>query len=71
VQAIADKKVSVKEKRIDEAVGDTKTPKRSEISDSTRGISAGPSQRSKATFANDSMLEDSMNLRSTGLVVAR
>jgi hypothetical protein len=72
VQAIADKEVSVKEKRIkqDGVAGDIKTPKRSEVSDLTRSISAGPSQRSEATFADDGMLEDGFDSRSTGRLMA-
>jgi hypothetical protein len=73
VQAIADKEASLKEKRVkqDGAVGDAKTPKHNEISESTKSISAGPSQRSEATFADDSMLEDGFDSRSTGRLMAR
>ena len=57
VQSIADKESEANAKRLKQT-NNAKHPSVKRISETATGVSAGPSQRNEASFADDAMLED-------------
>jgi len=72
LQAIAEKESSAaNSKRVKPSDGETKVPSAKKISEATAAVSAGPSQRNEASFADGTMLEDGFDAETAARTTRR